>query len=478
MSQTFEKRAKRSYQAGVEQLRRWKAAHPDLLTTTVIGKSDSRDIHRVKITDTSVPAAGKQRVLLTAMHAGCEYSGANVLFDLIDFLVSDEASARAIRATQEVHVVPIVNVFAYESPVEELMKNQYRNAFGRDPYQGSHWTIEGVREVDRNPEAAAIQQLIDELQPELMIDCHGVFYAHQLMVDQTGLSVHGLGRAHHGEFVRRMIRAAEEEGYAMDYEDDRQRILPVANESLSGYLNRYQTCSPQVTANSYAHHHYHTLAFTIEVSDEGSGLGRLRKALAMGNEVWALDNQAGYPVEKIWGEGLYDVCARGTNHGERRDSRVELWQRLAQMSVVTFGPQMPGRFTLAVSWHREVAAELGRLLRRTPGEVLARLAGYEAIPGDIAEHYGSNELHTCPGYLIGQGGEDHALRHGVAFRIKIPFARAKVHRVMINDRVVRPTAESGGEIYPSRNFTVVKVEVPPAESNRTFHLLDVIYDPE
>lgn len=293
------------------------------------------------LTDFSVDSSEKQNVLFTAMHSGIEYSGTNTLINLIERLLDGSDSSLNFLRNYRIMVVPIVNPYSYE---KGGLENQHRTEFSSDPYSDP-WSVDGVADPSLNVEAYAIQTLIDELQPELFIDCHGVFFKGQHMIENTGVSVHGMSRPHNELFPLMINKAARELGYHCEYLELRQKSLPVI-PGLAG--RKYQTCSQKINACVYAYHNYHTLAMVMEIGFEESGIARLICALELGLIRWEGEANPGYPVNRVFGEGLEGLHPFSSKMKSRRKERVRLWNYIDKYSYGVLFPQIPGRETYAI----------------------------------------------------------------------------------------------------------------------------------
>lgn len=274
----------------------------------------------------------KQHVLFTAMHAGVEYSGSNTLIMLIKWLVGKSDKARNFLLNYSITIVPVPNPYAYE---KGKLNGQFYAEKGGDPYSFP-WTLEGVFDETLNWEAAAIKKIIDTIIPELYIDCHGVFYKNQTMIENTGVSVHGMNRPHHTLFVDSVNEAAKKLGYHCEQYEMRQKPLSVVADNRS---RRYQTSTQAITACTYAYHNYHTLAMTMEIGFEQSGLARLKKALELGLSHWDGEYTKGFPVNRLYGEGLYGIHS----YFSMRKERKTLWQSVDYFSTASVHPQYPGK---------------------------------------------------------------------------------------------------------------------------------------
>ena len=127
-----------------------------------------RAVYAARITDPTSPEELKEHILLTALHAGQEHSGATGVLAVMQWLVSGEPLAREILRRQVIIAMPVVNPDSY---VHWLTTGGLANALGEDPYAG--WTLDGPLHPDRSPEAMAVKNVMDEFQSDVHSDLHG-----------------------------------------------------------------------------------------------------------------------------------------------------------------------------------------------------------------------------------------------------------------------------------------------------------------
>ncbi|MBN1622929.1 MAG: hypothetical protein JXN10_05045 [Clostridia bacterium] len=379
------------------------------------------------LTDFSVSTSDKQNVLFTAMHSGIEYSGANTLFRLIEILLDESDSSLNFLRKYQIVIAPVVNPYSYEIGG---LENQYRTEFSCDPYSDP-WSVDGIADPSLNVEAAAIQALIDEFRPELFIDCHGVFFKGQHMIENTGVSVHGMSRPHNEIFVNKINDASKEMGYHSEYLELRQKSLPVIPE-LAG--RKYQTCSQKINACVYAYHNYHTLAMVMEIGFVESGLARLIRALELGLIKWDGEIMAGFPVNRVFGEGLEGLHPCSSVRDKRRLERVTLWNNMHNYSYAVLYPQIPGRETYA-------------LLHSKP-----TVPAYETVPEDSYLVYNPGiapKLPDCP----------------FSISFKIPFLNASIKKITVNGKNIPVNL---WEWSKYDGFSLVFVKFPDGIDKETF----------
>ncbi len=427
--------------------------HPDKLSIANI--TPRKKLPVLSITATS-GTGNKQRILLTAMHSGVEFSSSNTLFRLLKWLVSDNSDAEKALALCEITIIPIPNPHGYKLG---KFNGQFHTELGGDPYSGN-WTVAGVSDNETNWEAFAVQKVIDALKPELYIDCHGVSYKGQTMIENTGVSVHGMNRPHHTAFADKINYAAKVLGYHCEQFELRQKSLPVVPELAD---RRYQTCSPAVTSCTYAYHNYHTLAMTMEIGHEESGLARLKMALSLADFHWEGERSPGYPVNRLYGEGHFGLHPFSESYPEKRKERCNLWQSVNDYATASIQPQYPGSEGFLV-----FVPKVAELLKKS---IATPLLIQDTI-GIIDTSSLSNYMKTVfKGRWLGLSLPDSPkLPKGpVTISIKIPFSDSTVGAVWINSR---PTDNYNCIDYDA--FSMIFVNFPEGIVDTT--LIDIKYD--
>ena len=157
-----------------------------------------------------------------------------------------------------------------------------------------------------------------------------------------------------------MDEAALEEGYPSDQlESDAERIfggadLGINSEKLwNGYrtsaTGKTQAGGSRIYAALYEYNRYHTMVLASESAWERSALLRHRRLLQVGNEIFPGEYYPGYPVRVIMRNTLPMITAYGQTAKERRESRVELWNKQRQIAHGFNNPYMVGRLIYVCS---------------------------------------------------------------------------------------------------------------------------------
>lgn len=332
------------------RLRSWATAHPHLLRLEMHGKTaQGRALYSVHLTDPTAPEPGKEHVLITAQHSGIERSGTTTILLLLEWLLSGEPSAREILKRQHIIAMPMVNPDGY-------MAGSHTNSLGEDPYTA--WDLGGPKNPAKNPEAVAVQAMMDRHQPELHADVHGIdlgFPGHS-MIEESGQAYSNVSlRSYHQGIIEQMNAAAEAEGYPSDrLEQDAERIF--WGPELNGIPEKVWTGRSRPYAAIYCYSRYHSLALASEIAWERSGLLRHRRLLDIGNEIWPGEYYPGYPTRVIASNNYHHLTAYGRTAHERRASRVELWNKQGQITLAMNNPPTEGFVLFACATSPAAAA--------------------------------------------------------------------------------------------------------------------------
>lgn len=484
------------FEAIGERLEALARQHARVAKLEVAGKSvQGRPVYALRITDPDSDPAGKEHVLLTALHAGQEHSGATSTMAVIEWLLSGDVLAREVRKGQSIIAMPVVNPDSY---VDHAKTSGLANSLGRDPYTG--WTVNGPEDPERCPEAVAVQRMMDEHEAEVHADLHGnsLPYPGAYQIESTGRAYSNISlRPYHHEVIRLMDEAAMAAGYPMDrLEEDAERIfggseLGIEREKLWAGIRTPSAAGAvaggvqKVYAALYGYNRFHTMVLASEIGWDRSGLVRHQRLLRIGNEVWPGERYAGYPVRVIKKEGLNLVTAYGTTASARRRSRVELWNLQGQITHGENRPHAAGRLVYVCATSPKAAAEwLGetslsaftRRMREHPkmahGRIAEMLAGFPEGPGQWG---------PTANIMLERGPAKQArpIEHGLALRLRLPFPKARNLDVWLNDAPLKVSESDGYVAWSVRGFTVVQIHIPPERSRREeLFVASIRYDPQ
>ncbi|MBR7127609.1 MAG: hypothetical protein IKD09_03385 [Lentisphaeria bacterium] len=323
----------------------------DYCSLDVLGKTLENDpIYCMKITNNAIPSDKKFKILIVAHHGGGERSALHSTMAALEFLVSDEA--KKYRDNYEIRVIPCGNIFGYfrsETP---------QNSKGIDPYaggRGNHWDIKNLvpKKPENTPEIVTFCKVLDEMKPELLLDFHGVgrLYPGIIMTQYIG----GAGSNHVLKpwatdlinYVRDMAGKSGTPCYDLD--EEIQRLVAV-NDARKAFPQRFRDSGDYFYTDLYPYLKYHTLPLIFEISHEQMAVEGLRGVLEYGMNAPAnLDGS--FPVDNILTDwGGFMVQAWGTTPGEKRASRVELWNKIEEMQTFAVAPPVSYRIFRVVTF--------------------------------------------------------------------------------------------------------------------------------
>jgi hypothetical protein len=462
------------------QLEAWQREHPQIMQLQTLGQSaQGRPLYAARLTDPEADDTDKEHVLLTATHSGVERSATTGVFYLMDWLLSEDPLARKILRKQVLVCMPVVNPDGY-------VQGSHGNTAGKDPYTA--WTLDGPADPPNMPEAVALQQLFDQYQPEVHADYHGLdlSFPGYIMVENSGASYSNAAlRPYHHRIMRLMDEAALAEGYPSDQlEQDAERLY--WGPELAPISEKLWTGRPRPYAAIYCYNRYHTLVLASEVAWERSGFLRHRRLLQIGNEVWPGEHYPGYPTRVIMRNEFHLVAAYGETAAERRRSRVELWNKQTQIVHGMNNPQTEGLVfylcatspAAAQTWFADPSikgfvAKIGEHPQIRPGWIRRQVINLPDGPGQWGDR--------AQLYLEGGGArpEEHApIEHGLALRLRVPYAKARIKGLHLNGHPVAPSPRDGYTLWRDQGFTCLQINIPPTRS-RTEDLFVITceYDP-
>lgn len=464
----------------------WAATHPDRCVLSERGKSDDGyPIYLLDLTDRAAPDDGKQRVVVTGLHQGPERSGATTILHFVEWLLSPDPEAQETLKRQRVLVMPIVNphgFFAVESN---------GNAAGLPVYDGARGKMFDIptlklRQPEQTPELRAFLGVMDEFQPEVHADIHGVNQAFpgQLVFETAGSagSNHAL-RPWDARLPDAMIAAAREAGYPSDrWEADAQRMLwgpelePHAAKLWMGRVFFYPA--------TYGYMRYHTLPVLTENGWEEGGVARLRGLLRVGNSESDLQPYPGYAVNRMKMIGGHFLATYGDHAAARRKSRFELWNRQGGVALAMLYPQCDCRALFACAVTPEARTALSPTDTKnsalTASEFVERMKALPTMNGQAIETFvragPETKLYLEPAL---DPASDAGLEHGLTILLRLAYAKPELLDVRLNGQRIPRSESDGYQVWCGDGFTHLQFNVPPETSRKTgLYIASVAYKPE
>lgn len=479
-------------------LTHWRKSHPDLVTLETRGLSGQNlPVYLLKITDRSVPDADKQVCLITTLHCGPERSGATGALAFAEWLLGDDALAVETRKKQVVLIMPIVNPLAF------FHTDRFRNEHGVDPYTGlgpvgKIWDVKSLSLLtpEKAPELVAVLSVIDQYRPEVHADLHGTgmqeygpdqlgsrrMYQGQIMTAVTGGAYSNYAlRPWDWRVTEAMIEAGEAAGFPSDrFEADAQRTF--SGPELAPLGKKLWHGAPLFYSAHYGYAKYHSMILTQEVAWEAGLVARMRGLMAIGNGVWPDQGAPGYPVDRVKHFVGHYLTAYGASASERRESRVELWNRQGEFALGFLYPQTDGRESLVVA--TTAAAKRAVAVDDLDGLRANLRSAFGGDAGAIESYLdGGPEIklamEQAPAQLLAAEDSVSApIVHGLGLRVRLPYRAPRDLVVSLNGRALPESATDGYEAWVADGFTQVQVNVPPAKAAETeLYVLTVAYEP-
>ncbi|HIC33384.1 MAG TPA: hypothetical protein EYO78_01170 [Gammaproteobacteria bacterium] len=461
------------FEALQDVLERWSAEHSELMDLQVRGQSrEGRPVYAIRLTDPNTSDKHKENVFISALHSGGERTGTATVFYLMEWMLSGDPLAAEILRTQNIICMPVPNPDDY-----------LRGDLG---YVYSEWNLKGPKDPENMPEGMAVKEVMDELQPDVHADIHGLTmnFTKYIMLENSGSSYSNLGlRCYHREIIRQMDAAALAEGYPSDrQESDSERIYwgPELEEmSAKVWIGR-----PRVFAATYCYNLFHSILSAVEVSWERSGFLRHRRLLEIGNELWPGEYYPGYPNRVILSNGYHMVTAWGKTASDRRRSRIELWNRVGQIACGMADPMCEGRIVYVCTTSSQARSKwLGDVtLDGFAGHLADHpQADHESIKDFVAGWPAGQNHPKAWLALFGEQSSSKDLgpvQHGLALRLRIPFTKAQITDLRLNGHPVAASETDGFMEWKARGYTYVQINIPPGRSQtEDLYVVTCAYEP-
>jgi hypothetical protein len=160
------------------------------------------------------------------------------------------------------------------------------------------------------------------------------------------------------------------------------------------------------------------------------------------------------------------LTAYGEDAAARRRSRVELWNKVDQLTCGMCDPNVEGKLLF-------LCATDPKALQRSPtGSSLREFAaGLDATPwvdaGAVARFVkGWPPGQNAPEAWLAVTGEATTqtatpIEHGISLRLRIPYARARIQELRLNGHTVHESAADGYVSWSARGYRYVQVNIPP-----------------
>lgn len=461
-------------------LKYWARQHPGLFTFEKRGEShDGQPVYLVKITDSAVPSEDKQVALVSALHGGPERSGTTTILHLIEWLLGDSDLAKETRQKQVVLLVPIANPYAFFT-TDRFTNKQKIDLY--DPQIG-YWDLPKLKLAvpQRTPELAAFLGIVDEYQPEVHLDLHGTglqafpddklgdrtMRQGQTMFEISACSYSNCGvRPWDPRVTEAMVKAGVEAGFGSDRaEADAQRCFYNPDHDVFRSRLWNQPRPQRFRTMFYGYMKYHTMISTTEIGWEQSGVARVSGILALGNKEWLDEKFSGYPVTRVRARAGRFVTAYGQTASQRRQSRVELWNRQPSFADGMMYPEYEGRATYVCA----VTPKGKAALDNDPAKFITNLRQLPGMNADGIERF----VKLGPEYKFTsdprEATKGDPIQNGIGFRFRVPYRSPTLLDVSVNGHTLTESATDGYQAWYADGYTQVQINVPP-EKTKTMDL--------
>jgi hypothetical protein len=472
-------------------LKYWAAQHPQLVTVQERGRAhNGMPVFLVKITDAAVSDENKQVALVTSLHGGPERSGSTTALRVIEWLLGDSPAAKETRRKQIVLVVPIPNPYAF------FVTDRFNNQEGIDLYDtlAKWWNLKTLTLTapEKAPELAAVLSVVDEYRPEVHMDLHGTgfqgYQVSEIPKDRKmlqGVTMFEVSACSYSNCCLRpwdprvteaMVKAGVEAGYGSDRaEADAQRIFWSPDHDSMKEKLWVPPRPGRFRSPFYGYMKYHTMVSTTEVGWEDSGAARVAGILEIGNKVWVDEKVPGYPVNRVKSRAGRFITAYGTTASELRESRTELWQAQGKFMDGVIYPEYAGRasYFCAVTKRGADAMNVDRK------KFIANLRQLPGVNADAIEKYINKgpEIRLSGDHQMEVTGSP--IRHGIGFRIRIPYRAPELLDVAVNGHTLKKSATDGYESWYADGYTHVQVNLPPEKTKQAdIYVVTCAYDPK
>jgi Zinc carboxypeptidase len=462
------------------KLEEWKKLNPKKMILKEAGKSiDGNSIPLVILTDQSVPDEDKEHILVTTLHSGIERSATTSALYFIKWLLSDDPVAQESLKKQVVICMPVVNPDGY-------LAGTFTNKKGKDPYLA--WTLDGPSDPENSPEIVAVQKIMDQYQPEVLSDMHGLDLTidNYLMVEISGPAYSNSAlRPYHQRISQLMEEAAVKAGFPMDRaEQDAEKLF--WGPQLNPIAHKLWLGRPRVYGAMYCYNKFHSLILTSECAWEKSAQVRHRRLLQIGNGIWPGELYEGYPTRTILRNSFHLVTAYGQTASARRKSRVELWSKFQHFSHGMDNPQQVGKVTYICSTSAEERKKWipDNTLRGFSEKIASHpKMNAKVIQNHLKDHAdGEGQWGKLAHiYLYGKNApskERVVIQNGLALRLRVPYSKATINQLHLNGFPCKPSSTDGFQTWSARGFTHIQVNIPPQKSSQeNFWVITLDYDP-
>ena len=434
-------------------------------------------IYLIKITDPQVPDKLKNTVLITTLDSGSEKSGPTTAMKFIEWVLSNNDDAAVTRRNHVILLMPVMNPYGF------FKKTSKTNSDGVDIYSGNRgavWNIVNtmtLKEQSNAPELQIMTEVINEYNPEVHVDLHGIDlnYGGMIMKESTGIANSNPAlRCWDSQMIAQINQAGEKFGYSYcQVDNDPQQLC--AGSELVALKNYFKIRHSMLYSPLYGYCRAHTMPVLLEIAWEESGVERLKGLFRIGNRAEP-DFPQGYPVNTLkWLYGGYAVNAYGLDPAAKRNSRIEIWQKQPVIFIGHIYPLFEGREMFFCVIGKKGLSELfanakpGNLIRDRQA-ILNNLKKVEYINMETVEQFlrlGPENMFwfDIPDTLPINDVEN--LKNGLQLSFTIPYIKQpEILEIRLNGILLKDNPVSGYEIIKTSCKLIVVVNIPPEQASK------------
>ncbi|MBQ9788874.1 MAG: hypothetical protein IJW31_04690 [Lentisphaeria bacterium] len=444
-------------------------------------------LYCLTVTNFAVPDSEKFKVLVYSAHGGQERNGVHGCLAVLDFLSSE--AAEKWRDKFEFKIIPTLN------PYGAFRTQSSKNSSNRAIKEEFSWDIKSLTLINPEtvPELVVFKKVIDEMKPELLIDCHGfpVEYPGQIMTQclMGSCGNHAL-RTWSQSLMNSMLQVANAEGGTVfPYEEEELQRLASAGDQRKYHARYYRHSWDRFESSIYAYLKCHSMIILPEIGYDELPVECIKGLFNFTDNLHPRFH-GGLPVDNIftsWG-GIM-VQSYGVKPGERRASRVDLWRKNPGIQIWQLNPQSTYHAGYAVAFGKKGiteffgSAEPSHILKVNVGKTFSERSDSndfcwsaigEFIKVGPGRHFtNANLIDTNFKNLV----QIAPPQHGITLASDIPIAQkhnVKMLDVRLNGYPLQESAEDGYELIKHEAGHRLFINVP-AEKAKKLHLFVVTY---
>ncbi len=452
---------------------------PDIFKLEMVAKSPKGlPVYLCKLTDSNVPDDDKNIILITALHSGAERTGTAGLMEFLKIMAGNSDLAKTSLKKNIILVMPMVNPEGFF--LDEALWNSRRF----DPYsigRGNRVDLKTLapKVPEDGPEYIAFQRIADKYKPDFHMDVHGTglhfnAYIQPMTVGRAG-SNSSIG-PWDGKLYQALLASAPKAGFGASCMEDGERLIwgPAMEKHYQSFFDMGQ---PYYYGATYTYIRNHTMLSLIESTWTFSVTEPLKALLEEANKGFSKHRINDFKVNVIKGGINTSLVSYGKTKAERRESRVNLWQKQDFFAVGSSYPNS-GNFSVSmIAYGKEGlttllgTADSGRWGQAMFTDILKNSENYSYIDHEGLKKFLSFAPPNVRKIMFEKGmppadAVEPEIGSGLGILYNIPVANAEILEINLNGKIVTPGIEDGYETWVEDGFTKVLVNIPPERTAR------------